>query len=118
MIRAIQWNDEAESHMRHPAAGKCIEYLKREVAQGISKLWHCQDETDEAYMVTRVDSNPTELVVCYFEGSGLIKFGRQIVAAAHARKIPVRIHTVQEPVARLCRRVGLQHRETIMRSAP
>jgi len=118
MISPVPWTEEAELHMQHPAAGKCIEYLKLEVAQGVSKLWHCRDEEDEAYMITRLDSNPTELVVCYFEGSGLVKFGREVVEAAHARKVPVRIHTVQESVARLCRRIGIWNRETIMRSEP
>jgi imidazolonepropionase-like amidohydrolase len=118
VIQQLAWSEEAEARMRHPAAGKCIEFLRREVEQGIAKLWRFWDVRDEAYCITRLDSNPDELVVCYFEGSGMLKFGREILAASHSQGIPVRAHTTQPAVARLMRRAGLAHSEFVLRSTP
>ena len=102
--------------MRHAAAGKCIEFLREEINRGISELWHFKDDRDEAYVITRIDENPREFVVCYFEGSGMQKFGRLIVGAAHAKGMPVRAHTSQPAVARLLRRIGLSIDEMVLRS--
>lgn len=118
MITKVPWSAEAESRMDHPAAGNCLTFLRREVEQGIAALWKCEDGKDRAYMVTRLDSNPSELVICYFQGSGLVKFGAEIVAQAHAKKIPVRIHTVRAGIVRMARRLGLVNQEIIMRSEP
>jgi len=118
MFTHIPWSAEAEARMQHPASGACIQYLKGEVERGIARLWRCEHGVDLAYMVTRLDRCPDELVVCYFEGSGLRKFGRAILAAAHSRGVPVRAHTTQPAVARLLRAAGLFHSEFVLRSRP
>jgi hypothetical protein len=118
MIKQIPWSAAAESHMRHEAAGQCIPYLRAEVEAGVAKLWHCKDDVSEAYMVTRFDRNPDELVVCYFEGQGMQKFCGQFVNEAHARGITVRAHTTQPLVARLVRRIGFTQSEFVLRAAP
>jgi hypothetical protein len=116
MIRRVPWSDEAAAHMRHPAAGDCITYLRAEVESGVARLWHCKDEFSEAYMITRLDRNPDELVLCYFEGTGMQKFCGELVAAAHAQGIPVRAHTTQPLVARLGRRIGFKQSELVLRT--
>jgi hypothetical protein len=118
LIRQEPWTPEAEARMRSPAAGNCITFLRAEVERGISQLWHFKDESDEAYCITRTDLNPRELVVCYFEGSGMRKFGRLVVQSAHAKGIPVRAHTSQPAVARLLRPLGLELDEMVLRSKP
>jgi hypothetical protein len=117
-ITEIPWSDAAAARMKHPAGGACIDYLRREVADGVARLWHCKEGDHEAFMVTRLDQNPAELVVCYFEGTGMEKFGRIVVEASHARGIPVRAHTSQPLVARLLRRIGLHQSEIVLRSNP
>lgn len=117
MIGQVPWTPEVEARMQSPAAGQCLAWLKREVEAGVAKLWHCQDERDEAYMVTRLDRHPDELVVCYFEGSGMRKFGAEVVAAARTRGVPVRAHTTQRAVARLLRPLGFAGAEMVLRSA-
>jgi hypothetical protein len=118
MIRQIPWTDAIEQHLQHPAGAACIDYLRAEVHAGVSKLWHCKSATHEAYMVTRLDRNPDELVVCYFQGTGLQHFAPTVIEGAHLHGIPVRAHTSQQLVARLLRRVGLREAETVMRSVP
>lgn len=118
MIRQVPWSAEAEAHMQNEAGRQCMPYLRAEVRAGVAKLWHCRDEVSQAYMVTRLDRNPDELVVCYFEGTGMQKFGRVLIEASHARGVPVRAHTTQPLVARLLRRIGLSQSEIVLRSRP
>lgn len=103
--------------MRDPASGKCLDYLREEVRRGIAQLWHFRDERDEAYAITRTDLNPREFVVCYFQGSGLVKFGRVLRDAAHSRGLTVRAHTSRPGVARMLRSLGASMDEMIFRSA-
>lgn len=95
-----------------------MEFLRSEVQRGIAQLWHFKDARDEAYVITRTDINPREFVVCYFEGSGLVKFGRLLRDAAHAKGLPVRCHTRRLAVARLARRLGATPGEMILRTVP
>ena len=102
--------------MRHPASGDCIEWLRREVEQGISQLWHCSDGVDEAYAVTRLDHNPTEWVICYFEGAGMRKFGAHFVEVARRKGWRLRAHTQRPGVVRLLRPLGLKVTEMVLRT--
>lgn len=116
MIRGVAWSATAEARMQ-TASHACLPYLKTEVLKGISQLWHCTDDDGhEAYLITRLDRNPTELVICYFEGSGMRKFGREVMAKANAAGVVVRAHTTNPAIARLARPLGLPIHEYVMRS--
>ena len=118
LIRQLPWSAEAEAHLKSAAAERCLAPLRDEVQRGIAQLWHFKDDTDEAYCITRTDLNPREFVVCYFEGSGLTKFGKVLRDAAHAKGIPMRAHTSQPAVARLIRRLNMKIQEYVLRSDP
>jgi hypothetical protein len=115
MLTRIPWSLEVDAALSHPAGRACVPYLREEVLRGQSKLYRFQDARDHAYLITRVDRNPTELVVCYIQGTGLAKFAPEIFAAARAAGIPIRVHTTQPAVVRLLRRYGLQVAETVLR---
>ena len=98
-----------------PASADCLQYLQREVQSGLSKLWECSDGRDTLLVITRVDSNPRELVIPLVVGSGLRKFAPIFLSKARAESLPVRIHTASLIVRRLCRWVGFRTAEYVMR---
>lgn len=116
MITRIPWRD-AEAHWVSPAGAACLPYLKREVEAGVAKLWRCQDGDYEAFLITRVDDNPRELVICYAEGRGLHRFADAFLAAARAAGVPLRAHTQSPFLARYLRRFGFVQAEYVLRAA-
>ena len=117
MITRKPWTDDMAGKLTHPAGAACMPYLEREVRAGIAKLWHCQDGADEAWIISRLDSNPAELVICYAEGRGLHRFAPEFIAAARAAGVPLRMHTTNEFMVRLARRWGFQLAEYVLRAA-
>lgn len=98
-----------------PQSADCIEYLAREVRNGVSQLWECSDGVDTLHVITRVDQNPRELVICLAVGSGMAKFAPLFVDAARRRAMPMRMHTASRAMARLCKRLGFVMAEYVMR---
>lgn len=82
---------------------------------GIAQLWRVSDARDCLYVITRLDSNPLEWVMCYVQGTGAQKFGPLFIDHAARRRWPMRIHTVSPAVVRLCQRMGFAVSETILR---
>lgn len=116
MIECIPWSEAAEAAMRNAAGADCLPYLRAEVRQGISKLWRCTSGSRTVHMVTRLDRNPTELVVCYAEGTGMDDFAPAFIAAARRLGAPIRVHTTKRSIARWLRRYGLETQEFVLRS--
>lgn len=118
MIEPRQWSEEAERGLSKALPCPIIRSIVAdEVRGGVARLWLCHDDTHRAWAVTRIDRNPQELVVVAFEGTGMLTFGPQFVAAAKAGRMPLRAHVTSPIVARLLRRLGLSQSEMILRSA-
>ena len=82
---------------------------------GRSRLWHCVAGKYRAYVVTRVDLNPTQLVIVAFEGSGMAVVGPWFIERAHAQGIPVRAHCTDPRVERLLRmRLKFRRAEVVL----
>lgn len=111
-IKQVAWCDAAAAGLARALPSSAIlEIVANEVRSGVSRLWHCRDGEHEAYCVTRIDLNPTQLVIVAFEGSGMKVFGPWFVARAHAQGIPVRAHVTDPRVERLLR-IGLRFRRS------
>lgn len=117
MITRVPWSGEAEIMLAHPAGAECMPYLKREVLAGVAKLWRCEEGKHSAWIITRVDENPRELVICYAVGTGLHCFAAAFIEAARAAGIPMRVHTTSPFVARYVRRFGFAQAEYVLRAA-
>jgi hypothetical protein len=115
MIREIAWTQDVHERLEHPAAADALPFLRREVEAGVSQLWECQDDGRTLYVVTRLDRNPDEWVMCYARGSGAVHFGREFVALADRKGWRMRAHTTNPAVERLTRRLGFQRSEIVMR---
>lgn len=118
MIRRITWSDEADRGLSRALPNALIRSIvAAEVQSGTSMLWDCENDTHHAYVVTRVDANPTEFVIVAFEGTGMLTFGPEFVAAARSRGIPLRAHVTNPIVARLLRKLGMRVDEWVLRAA-
>lgn len=119
MIAQVPWSQEASDGLSRALPNAVIRSIvEAEVIRGQSQLWECKDETHKAFVVTRVDANPVELVVVAFEGSGMQHFGKYFIDAANARGIPLRAHVTNPIVERLLRRLGVkrEYGEVIVRT--
>jgi hypothetical protein len=116
MIERIPWSREAESAMQNAAGAECLPYLREEVCRGISKLWRCTSGSRVVHLVTRLDHNPTEFVVCYAEGEAMAEHAHAFIAAARKLGAPMRVHTTKRSIARWLRRFGLETQEFVLRS--
>lgn len=106
------WSDRADQALARALPNAVIrDIVAAEVRAGVSRLWHCRDELHEAYVVTRVDLNPTQLVCVAFEGSGMRAFGPWFIERANAAGIPLRAHVVDPRVERLLR-MGLKFKRS------
>lgn len=111
-VNQIAWTSDVDQALARALPNPVIrDIVAAEVRAGVSRLWHCRDELHEAYVVTRVDLNPSQLVVVAFEGSGMRAFGPWFIERAHAAGIPVRAHTVDPRVERLLR-MGLKFKRS------
>jgi hypothetical protein len=98
------------------AAGEvCVPLLIREIRAGVSRLWECRDDTDCLYVITRLDRNPDELVICYIQGTGARKFVPWFVERAREYLTPVRLHTTSKTILRLARPYGFRLAEYVAR---
>ena len=115
MIRQAQWCDRAAMGLSRALPPQTLHYVGREVCRGISQLWECSSDPDHAWCVTRIDRNPTTLVIVAFEGTGIVRFAPPFIEAARARRLPIRAHTVSRGMARLLeRRLQFQLREYLL----
>lgn len=89
--------------------------LKAEVLAGISQAWECSHGADVARGITRLDTNPTEWVMCLCVGRGLRQIFPEFLKVARRRGWPVRIHTENPAMARLLERYGLTLSEFVLR---
>lgn len=111
-IKQVEWSDAADRGLARALPNSAVlEIVENEVRSGIARLWHCREGEHEAYCVTRIDLNPTQLVIVAFEGSGMKVFGPWFIARAHAQGIPVRVHVTDPRVERLLR-IGLRFRRS------
>lgn len=111
-ITQVDWSDAADAGLARALPNADIRAIVgNEVRAGVSRLWLCRDGEHEAYMVTRVDLNPTQLVIVAFEGSGMRAFGPWVIERAHAAGIPVRAHVTDPRVERLLR-IGLRFKRS------
>jgi hypothetical protein len=117
VIRLTQWNDEVDKGLSRALPDAVIRgIVAAECRAGISQVWECADDAHHAFVVTRLDANPTEWVVVAYEGSGMHIFGPLFLRAARERNIPLRAHVTSEVVERLLRRLGLRREEVILRA--
>lgn len=114
-IENAPWSDAAEAALTDEASRSCLAHLKLEVQQGISTLWRCRSAAGELWLITRLDKNPTEWVMCLAVGRGLAQVAPQFIRAARDRGWPMRVHTESPAVARLLRRYGFAVAEFVLR---
>lgn len=111
-IVQIAWSDTVDQALARALPNPVIrDIVAAEVRAGVSRLWHCRDDRHEAYVVTRVDLNPAQLVIVAFEGSGMRAFGPWFIERANQAGIPVRAHVTDLRVERLLR-MGLQFKRS------
>lgn len=117
MIRRVPWSEDVERGLSRALPDPVIRSIVAgEVRAGVSRLWECEEGPHRAYVVTRVDTHPTELVIVAFEGSGMHVFAPHFIGAARAYGVPVRAHVTNPVVERLIRRFGFQREEVILRA--
>lgn len=117
-IVAQPWSDAAGSGLAKALPDALIRSIvQSEVERGIAKLWRCEDEAHSAWVVTRLDANPTEWVIVAFEGTGMHRFGTYFVQAAKMQGVTLRAHVTSPVVERLLRRLGLERSEVILRKS-
>jgi len=141
VIRQVAWSAEASDRLARALPGAVRDLVAREVLTNVAQLWECTDDTPiaragqpgevtlsgrspakvsphhSAYVVTRIDVNPLELVVVAYEGSGMMHFGPHFVNWARDRGIPCRAHVTSPVVERLLRKLKLFRSEVILRTA-
>jgi hypothetical protein len=117
MITRIAWSDAVDRGLARALPEMIRSIVAAECRAGVSQVWECDEGAHHAYVVTRVDANPTEWVMVAFEGSGMHKFAPAFIAAARERGIPMRVHTVSPVIARLLRPLGFQQTEYVLRRA-
>lgn len=118
MITRTTWTNAASNVLEQALSQTILEIVRKEVADGISMLWHCKDDKHEAYCVTRLDGPPKEWCIVAFAGSGLMSFIKVFVEAAQRQQVPMRIHTVSPVLARIAKRWGFSDRpEFVLRRA-
>jgi hypothetical protein len=118
VIERIPWSAEVDAALTSPAGAICVPLLRAEVTRGASKLWRCTHGSLIAYVVTRVDESPRELVIAYVEGRGMHEHASAFIDAARAARVPLRVHTQNPSVVRWLRRYGLQLSEYVLRRDP
>ena len=116
MIRQVAWSAEASERLARALPGAVRDIVAREVLTNVAQLWECKDELHQAYVVTRIDVNPLELVVVAYEGSGMMHFGPHFVNWARDRGMPCRAHVTNPLVERLLRKLKLYRSEVILRT--
>ncbi len=116
MISQVQWSAEASERLARALPGEVRDLVAREVLTNVAQLWLCQDDHHSAYVVTRIDANPLELVVVAYEGSGMMHFGPHFVNWARDRGMPCRAHVTSPVVERLLRKLQLYRSEVILRT--
>ena len=120
-VTLLQWTEGVGEYLRllvserSPCLLECWSLLEPEIRAGISQLWHCVDGGRTLYVVTRVDQNPRELVICLAVGSGLQKFAPLFIERAREKGMPIRCHVESMATVRLCRRVGFRMAEFVLR---
>jgi hypothetical protein len=114
-IREVPWTDDTTKLLAHPAARACLSWLEREVRGRVAQLWECRAGGKLAHVVTRLDENPREWVICYARGSGLALFMPAFLRVADAKRWPVRIHCESRGMVRMCERYGFAVREFVLR---
>lgn len=115
LIEVIAWTPELARVFNDPAGRSCVPYLLNEVRQGIAQAWRCSDGLDELHVITRLDRNPTEWVLCYGQGRGVRKFVPLFIAVARRKGWPVRLHTQSPALVRLTRRIDGRVSEYVVR---
>lgn len=115
MLTRIPWSAEIDAQLTDPAGAACVPYLRAEVQRGVACLYRFEHAGERGYLITRLDTNPTELVLCYAQGRGVAKVLPGLIAGARDAGIPVRVHTSQQAIVRLLRRYGLQLAEMVLR---
>ncbi len=115
MIRELQWSQDLAARLMGHASRDCLPFLAHEVQAGVAQVWECVDGDDCLTVITRLDANPTEWVMCYVQGSGVAKFAPRFIAIARQRGWPLRLHTTDVRVLRLVRRFGFRLQEYVAR---
>lgn len=117
MIRQVPWSAEASERLTRALPGAVRDIVAREVLTNVAQLWECTDDHHSAFVVTRIDVNPLELVVVAYEGSGMMHFGPYFLEWARTRGMPCRAHVTSPVVERLLRKLKLFRSEVILRTA-
>ncbi len=118
MIVRIPWTAEADAHFSSLAGRSCLPLLRTEVIAGVSRLWRCTSSTSHVLVVSRLDTSPRELVICYAEGRGMSEHAHAFIEAARRARAPLRVHTASRAMARWLRRFDLHVSEYVLRGAP
>lgn len=116
-VTRVAWSEAVERGLGKALPDEMIRSIvASECRAGISQVWECSSDAHHAYVVTRLDSNPTEWVIVAFEGSGMHEFGKHFVQAARERGIPLRAHVTNPIVEQLLiRRLKFKTEERVLR---
>jgi hypothetical protein len=117
MITQSTWSQAAQNELARAIAQEHIGVVKDQVDAGVAKLWHCKDDHDECYIVTRLEPAPKELCFVCAAGTGALKFGKEFIARADELNIPVRCHVSADKkgIMRLWQRLQFNPSEIVLR---
>lgn len=109
------WTDEAGHALEGSARGD-LDWIRREVEQGVSDLWRVVTDQGGGYVVTRQE--PSELVIVAAAGSNCRPVIRHITRRALAAGLGLRTHIQRAGLRRIYEWEGWGLDELVMRIRP
>jgi len=119
LVEELEWTDDVDAVLWHPSACRLLDWMRGQCRVGIAQLFRFTDYDDCLYLVTRVDRDPTEWVICWARGTGTAKFGPIVVELGRQRQMPLRVHIDVDQLSRarlrLFGRYGFELSEYMLR---
>lgn len=111
----VAWDDEAKTMLAQALSAETLPIVEDEISKGISLLWRCESESGFAFMVTREEFNPHELVIVACVGKNVFQFAEFFFRAAEKKNASIRVHVIKKSLLRLWERLGLKTSEYVLR---
>jgi hypothetical protein len=112
----IKWSEKATENLKI-SAGDDLEIIKEQVKSKTAQLWFCQNQTQQAYVVTRIEKEITgsEMVIVCFEGSGLKSFLSEFIQKAIELNMTIRAHVKRKGLLKIGSELGFNSTEYVLR---
>lgn len=115
-LRLEQWSPEAEKQLLRAISAEMMPFVRAEVVNRVSQLWHGFDDFADCYIISRLEGSPLEWCFVACAGRGCMHYARELVAEGRRRKFSMRCHVTKESTARLWRMAGFAESEKVLRA--